>query len=65
MKRLYLNMLAAVTILVGAWVMASPDPVVASMACCKADNGAQCCGNYCTAGPNGCVGCDNREDCQL
>ena len=64
MRRSYLNILAAVTILVGGWLVASPSPVLASSACCIADSGLWCCGPYCMAGPDSCVVCSDPEDCQ-
>ena len=65
MKRLYVNMLAAVTILVGAWIMASPSPVLAGNSACCFSGPAICCGNYCIVGEDSCAACDNPEDCQL
>ena len=53
-----LNSIAVLTILVGSWMLVSPQSVYANpdQACCKAGN-AECCGDRCESTGTGCSAC--------
>ncbi len=59
--------LAMAVIGVGAFMLASPRPVMAESGdvCCQAGNGPKCCGGACEATPTKCEACNSPWACLL
>ena len=60
MNRMKLNLLAAIVVLLGAWVLGSPSAAIAhtpqKRACCESGED-QCCGDACRKTKDGCEAC--------
>lgn len=65
MKRVTLNTLAALTVLVGSWTLATPHEARGQgdgRACCTA-GGERCCGDACRASGGSCSACTGFWGC--
>lgn len=65
MNRSTLNLLAALTVLIGSWALATPKSLGAQepgQACCTADKG-ECCGDACRSVGGSCSACTGFWGC--